>query len=519
MNNDPHTALRHAVEMHRNGRIAQAETLYRQLVPLLPAHPDLPFLIGTACLQQGRCAEAIEWLQQAIERKPDRVEAMCNLGVALKELGRLDESLAVLDRGIATIPQNASLHLNRGSVLNALHRHAEALESLDQAVALNPNNPESHNNRGAQLRDMRRYDEALAAYDRALALRADFVEAHNNRGNVLKSLGRTDEAMASFDRALALRPGHVSAQWNKSLVALLTGDFATGWPLYERRWQRMALRHHVRSFAQPRWNGEALDGKTILIYHEQGLGDCVQFVRYAPLLWARGARVVIDAQKPLVPLLQTLPGECDIIAAGDPLPDFDFHIPIMSLPLAFATTLETIPAETPYLFSDPARRKAWRKILGKKKRPRIGLVWAGKSTYQQDDLRSLALAQVAPLFEAPFDFHALHKDIPEDDTALFESGPLADHRAGLHDFADTAALIDELDLVISVDTSVAHVAGSLGKPVWVLLPFMPDWRWLLGRTDSPWYPSARLFRQPSPGDWASVIASVARELETATFGK
>lgn len=511
---DNRRRLRQAMARHQAGDIAGAQSVYRQLLPVMPEDVDLLFLIGTAELQSGRFDISAGWFERVLARRPDHPESLCNLATAYRELRRLDEALALIDRALTAAPDRPDWLMNRGQILNRMRRHDEALAAFDRAAKLSPDNPMAHNNLGAQLRDMGRFDEALAAYDRALALRPDHVEALNNRGNALKMLKRTDEAMQSFDRALALRPNHVSALWNKALLALLIGDFAAGWPLYEWRWHRTGLRRHRRDFAQPQWRGEDIAGKRILLQAEQGLGDTVQFIRYAPLVCARGAKVIIEAQKPLLPLIESLEGDYRFVAAGDKLPDFDCHCPLMSLPLAFGTELATIPAATPYLFADPARRAIWRGRLGEKTGRRIGLAWAGKPSYRDDARRSLALAMLAPLLKLPFAFHAVQKDIPGGDGDALPAFPsLVLHTDRLTDFAETAALIAELDLVISVDTAVAHVAGALGRPVWLLLPFAPDWRWLLDRDDSPWYPTARLFRQPKAGDWKAAIADAGRALE------
>lgn len=507
--NGPQDALAQAIAQHRAGRIDQAAAAYRALLAALPDDPHISFLLGTAELQRGQYAESIRWLKRALERSPDQEGALTNLSVALRLDRRLDEALAAIDRSIALNPASDGKHINRGNVLHDMRRLDDALAAFDRAAALAPANPETHNGRGVVLKDLGRPEEALIAYDRTLALQPNHAEAVNNRGVVLKALHRFDEARTAFDRALALRPNYLSALQNKAILELLLGNFATGWELYEKR---RNLPQMDRDASTPRWNGEPLADKTLLILAEQGVGDMVQASRYVPLLIRRDARVVIQAQQPLLPLLKSLKADCDLIAKGDPLPPCDAFCAAMSLPRAFAAAPGTIPIDIPYLFADPARQAAWRARLGKKTSPRVGIAWQGNPEHENDLRRSMPLRYLEPLLRLPFDFHALAKDISTADAVTLRTMPMTVHADGLHDFADTAALIAELDLVVTVDTAVAHVSGALGKPVWILLPHLPDWRWLLGRDDSPWYPTARLFRQPSPGDWASVIEAVEKEL-------
>jgi hypothetical protein len=300
------------------------------------------------------------------------------------------------------------------------------------------------------------------------------------------------------------------------MLKLLLGDYEEGWELYEWRWKDWG-RDFVRPFPQPLWLGDApIAGKTLLIHPEQGLGDFIQCCRYIPMVEAMGAKVLVEVTAPLVPLISTLKGSFSVVRSGQPLPHFDFHCPIMSLPLAFRTTVETIPANVPYLFADPARKALWQQRLGPRTRMRVGLAWSGNPSHKNDLNRSMPFRALAPWLALAVDFHVLQKDIrPEDAAALAQFPNVQVHSAELGDFADTAALADEMDLVISVDTSVAHLAGALGRPLWVLLPFNPDYRWFLDRSDSPWYPSATLFRQPALGDWDSVVAAVEAQLHNA----
>ncbi|HTP94170.1 MAG TPA: tetratricopeptide repeat-containing glycosyltransferase family protein, partial [Xanthobacteraceae bacterium] len=388
-------------------------------------------------------------------------------------------------------------------------------ESFDRAVALRPGYAEALSNRGLTLHALDRFEEALASFDRALTLRPDYAQAFFNRGATLQELKRFEEALASYDRALMLQPDYAEAHWNEALLRLLTGDFARGWRQYEWRWKNQSLALPQRNVPQPLWLGtESAIDKTILLHSEQGFGDTIQFCRYVPLVAARGARVILEVETPLLELMTSLAGATQVLAKGDPLPAFDVHCPLLSLPLAFATRHGTIPSLTPYLSAPAQAVQDWRARLGPKTRLRIGLAWSGRPTHKNDQNRSIALRALMPLLDLDATFVSLQKDVRADDaTMLQERGDLFHFGDALRNFADTAALISNLDLVISVDTSVAHLAGALAKPVWVLLPFVPDWRWLLDRDDSPWYPTARLFRQDDARTWDTVVPRVHRALQ------
>ena len=393
-------------------------------------------------------------------------------------------------------------------------RHADSVELATRALRLDPRHVDALCNRGAALRNLGRVQEALADYDRALALSPGHGPAHLNRGVALAALNRHEEAHAAYDRALQLNPNDERARFNRALARLVRGDLAGGFADFEARWTGSDTQAGPRPFAAPQWSGrEPISGKTLLLHTEQGLGDAIQFSRYVPQVGAEGATIVLEAHAGLAPLLAQLPGVARTVVRGEPLPPFDLHCPLMSLALAFGTTLETIPHAVPYLRAPEAHLERWRSRLGPRTRPRVGLAWSGSTTLKNDRNRSIPLAQLAPLRAGPFDFYALQKDIRAADAEALASGPALPAFADeLEDFRDTAALIQEMDLVISVDTAVAHLAGAMAKPVWLLLPWSPDWRWLLERTDSPWYPTARLWRQPQPGDWASVVEGAAREL-------
>ncbi|MBM3302583.1 MAG: glycosyltransferase family protein, partial [Deltaproteobacteria bacterium] len=382
------------------------------------------------------------------------------------------------------------------------------------SIELKPDYAEAWSNRGNALNDLRHHEEALASCERAIELKPDSAEAWINRGVALGDLRRHEEALASYDRSIELKPDSADAYWNKSLHLLRLGDFDQGWQLYEWRWQRDKFTSPSRNFPQPLWLGDAsLEGGTILLHSEQGFGDSIQFCRYAKLVKKLGARVVLEIESPLIELFTTLEGVDEIVEKGAVLPNFDYHCPLLSLPLAFKTTVTKIPRDVPYLYSGEAKREQWAQHLSiSKDKPSIGIVWSGNPKHKNDHNRSIRLEDMSQAFSDKFHWFSLQKDVPKAEHLLLRSAGVRDHSARLRDFSDTAGLISQLDLVISVDTSVAHLAGALGKPVWVLLPYVPDFRWMWDHEDSAWYPHMRLFRQSSEGDWDTVIARVGQEL-------
>jgi tetratricopeptide (TPR) repeat protein len=376
---------------------------------------------------------------------------------------------------------------------------------------LRPEHAEALLNRGATLHELKRFDEALASYDRALMLWPDYAEALSNRGWTLHELKRFDEALASYDRALTLRPDYAEAHFNEACCRLLIGDFDRGWEKNEWRWETGQARNTKRNFAQPQWIGSAdITDKTILLHAEQGFGDTIQFCRYVPLVAQRAARVIVEVQRPLHGLMCTLSGATQIVSRGDPLPDFDMHCPLFSLPLAFGTRLETIPSRVPYLTPSEAHLEKWKRRLPASGGARVGISWAGNPKFRTDFNRSIGLRLLLPLLaQTGVQFFGLQKDLREGDREILRQKPQIAHLGEeIESFDDTAAIISLMDLVISSDTSIVHLAGALGKPIWILLQLVPDWRWLLDREDSPWYPTARLFRQNETREWNDVIARV-----------
>ena len=515
-----------ASKLHQDGRIREAEYIYKQILAAQPDHFDCMHALGVALHQLGDHAQAVRLIALALKQNPRDAIALNNLGSALAVQGRLAEALVSFSSAVAARPDYAEAYAHCSDVLRELGRDAEAIEGYDRALALQRDLVEAHCGRGIALANLKRLDEAIQSYDRALKLWPDFAEAHCGRGIALAELGRIDEALDGFARAQSLRPDYAEAHVNEATYRLLLGDFEGGFEKYEWRWQTARFRANKRSFAQALWRGsDDSAGKTILLYGEQGFGDTIQFARYVPLVAAFGAQIVLEVPGPLhalmASLLPSLPGEPQIVSAGDPLPDFDLQCPLLSLPLAFRTRLDTIPCDVPYLSAPAAKVAAWRERLGAHAKPRIGLVWAGNPRkdaphiHRLDHERSLALDRLAPFFEVDAcSFYSLQKG--DDAQKQLREGPwrdrVIDFTDDLHDFSDTAALIANLDLVISVDTSVLHLAGALGKPVWLMNRYNTCWRWLRDRDDTPWYPSLRQFRQDATRDWGSVIGRITAAL-------
>ena len=492
-------------------RLEDALESYDQALRLRPDYVEVLYNRGNALKELKRLDDAVESYDRAISVCPNYVEALFNRGNALEELGRLEDALKSYDRAVAVRADFAEALSNRGNTLKALGRFEEALESYDRGLAAHPEHAETLYNRGVLLQELQRFPDAVESYDRALALRPHHAEALSNRGGALQELRRFADALASYNRALAIRPDYAEAQWNKALLLLLNGSFADGWLAYESR--RRMPSWTPRSFSGPEWSGGSLAGKRLLLYAEQGFGDTIQFARYAPLAAARGARVILEVQPSLESLLTTLNGVEAVVAMGNPLPPFDLHCSLLSLPFLFGTTRDTIPADVPYIRPTADRCDVWRRRL-----PRdaaiVGLVWSGSPESSRDRQRSIPFEQFAPLLTVPgIRFVSLQKDVRATDAcALRAQGKVIDLGADLKGFSDTCAAISQLDMVITVDTAVAHLAGAIGKPVWILLPYVPDFRWLLDCTDSPWYPSARLFRKSKGSDWAEVVSRVKSEL-------
>ena len=435
-------------------------------------------------------------------------------GLIFQRSGRLREAESAYREALKANPENAdALHL-LGTIAFQAGKHEPAVALIQRAIRINPNNANYYSNCGPALRNLNRYEEAIACYHSAIALAPDHPQAWYNLGKTYFDFRKPAEALEAYTRQLEINPDHASSRWNRSLANLLLGNLSEGWREYEFRWTATAASTSKRIFAAPQWSGEPIVGKTLFIHAEQGLGDTIQFCRYALLAADRGAHVIVECQPELLDLLRSISHISTLIRPGEPLPEFDFQIPMMSLPMAFETSLENIPSSAPYLHSDPARILNWKSRLEKLGSPQnIGLVWAGGEKHPSNEKRSMRLSQFALLAElAGISWISLQKGSPSEQLAQAPF-PVLDWTSELHDFADTAALIQSLDGVVTVDTAVAHLAGALGKPVWILIPFLPDFRWLLDRNDSPWYPTARLIRQPALGDWAGSIQRLFSTLD------
>jgi tetratricopeptide (TPR) repeat protein len=478
---------------------------------------------AVALFRQGEMGGARALCEEILKAQPEHYTSLNLLGMIAARTGDPTRALVLFGKAIAADPQRSPAHCNRGVTLLELGDVPGALASLEQATRLNPQDAEAHLNKGNALRASWQLEAALESYERALALKPDFVEAHTNRGVALVQLARYEDAGASFERAIALRPEHASAVFNRGLLRLLLGDFERGWPDYEWRFRVGAMSGALGRYGPRLWSGsgsgseERLEGRRILLYGEQGFGDTIQFARYIEKVAALGADVTLEVQPQLAVLLrsQGLHGVSAVVEAGEAVPAaHDYHSPLMSLPRAFGTRLTSIPgAAVPYLRSDPMRVARWQERLGARTRPRIGLAWSGRATHWNDRNRTLSLAEWLAHLPPGFQYVSLQKEVRETDRTTLRANPhIMDVARELGDFADTAALCDCLDLIISVDSSVAHLGGALGKRTWILVPFNPDWRWLLGRDDSPWYPTATLYRQKGMGEWREVLERVGAEL-------
>ncbi len=503
-----------ALILQQTGRTEEAAAAFGSVTALDPHDADAWAGRGEMLLLLGRAQPALESLDRASALRPATADLHMNRGVALRALGRLDEALAAQDRALAAGPSGAEAWSNRGNVLQDLGRLEDALASHDRALALKPGHVDAWLNRGNALRGLGRLEDALVSLDRALALDPGSADGHYHRGLVLTDLRRLDEAETALDRAIALRPDHAWAALSKATIPLLRGDFARGWPLYEAR-RRLNPDAGPRALRRPPWLGETpLQGRTILVHAEQGLGDTLQFCRYAAPLAERGTRVILQVQEPLLGLLEGLQGVAVLLAQGQTSPAFDLHCPLLSLPLALGTTLETIPAQRAYLAARPDKVQTWAAALGPRTRPRIGLAWSGRAEHNNDRSRSLPLAELIPQLPGRFDYVSLHQEVrPSDQAALAANPRIRFFGPQLADFTDTAALVSLMDVVVSVDTSIAHLAGALGMDTRLLLARIgQDWRWLLDRTDSPWYPTMTLYRQDADCGWAGSLAAVWRDL-------
>jgi tetratricopeptide (TPR) repeat protein len=556
----PELLAKLAVVLLKGGRLAEAERAVRRAIAVRPDNIDLRASLGTILTDLNRLDDAVAAFREALALKPraagTQITLQTGLGLALMKLGRFDEAITAYGTAAALAPERAGDWLGEANyqmalVLRRQGRLDAAAAALEQAAALRPASAETYNTLGVTLKELRRTEQAIACYRRAIELDPRFAAAypnlggalcdlgrhaeavpvlkaavdlapgaaggHSNLANALLGLGRIEEARASYDKAVACGPADphmASARFNRSLLVLLDGDYREGFAEYEWRRRGGLPNYKPRAFAEPEWQGEDLAGRTILLHAEQGMGDTLQFCRFVPEVEARGGRVVLEVQPPLVSLLAaSFPG-ATVIAERTPRPPVDCHLPLMSLPWRLGTTLDTLPATVPYLAADPAKVALWCERLTAAPGLKVGLVWAGSPKTGHDRQRSLAASVLLPqLPREGVSLFSLQKDHRSgDEAALAAHGAITDLAPLLGDFSDTAAAVSVLDLVITIDSAVAHLAGALGRPTWVLLPYALDWRWLRHRTDSPWYPSARLFRQDAPGAWAGALARLGAAL-------
>ena len=510
--------LNKALEALRSSNLDSANLYLKQAIRFQSNNPHALRLLGVVAAQRGKYTEALEHVKKSLKHLPKNPLALSNLGNIYLALKQYQNALEAFDRSIKLDPNYYEVWTNKGNVLHELELYEDALICHDKSISLQPGYPEAWTNKGNALYELGRYEMAIEHHNNALSLRPDYFQALTNKAIALFELGFYEDAIEHCDKALLLNPEYSEAKWSKCLPLLLQGDFHRGLPLYESRWSsgKITAPQDKRSFDKPTWLGaESLHGKTIFLYGEQGLGDFIQFCRYAKLVSDLGARVILEVPTALKDLLAGLEGVSQFVVKDDPLPEFDYQCPLLSLPLAFQTSVETIPNVVPYLKQEQNSDKfqKWTQRLGIQTKPRVGLVWSGNPRHKNDRNRSLLLSEMVPYLPDRFEYISLQKEVRAADQATLEANPqILNFAADLHDFSDTAALIWQLDLVISVDTSVAHLSGALGKNTWILLPYVPDWRWMLERVDSPWYPSMTLYRQSAKGSWNQVLNQIHSDL-------
>ncbi len=538
-----------ALGLRGAGRLEEAEAEFERLLAEHPEFPEPLLALAETALQKGRFARAAELCARALEAgarpaaahflraralaelgereaaiaayrhaiaaQPKLLQAYNNLGNLLSAEGRLDEAIASFRQAVAVKPDYALAWYNLGNALRRRERLAEAIEAYRRALRAKPDYPEVLNNLGNALKEADRLEEAAARLERAVALRPGFAEALNNLGVVLKELNRNDESIRAYRAALAVAPGLADARFGLSLLLLLKGEYLEGWQAYEARWNSIEFPAVHRKLPEPLWDGESFPGRTLLLHFEQGYGDSLQLLRYVPLAAGRGGRIVLEVQRPLLRLAARFGDVAQVIANGDPRPPYDLQCPLLSLPFAFRTTLDNIPARLPYLHADPRLVEEWRGRLGGGGALKVGLVWAGNPRQKSEPKRGIGLEPCLPLLRVDgVRWYSLQAGKRAADAARLAPGALTDLSPQLSDFAETAAAIANLDLVVTTDTAVAHLSGALARPTWVMLRWSPDWRWHLGRDDNPWYPGCmRLFRQPRRDDWPAVVANVKSALE------
>lgn len=503
---------------YQKGDFEEAIKNYQHAIKFNPNNFEAYNNIGAALKAMDRIDSAIDYYKKALRIKPDAEEIYFNLGVAFNDQCELDAAINNYHKAVALNPDYAEAYNNLGTALNEQGKFEEAIENYNTAVRLKPGYAEALNNLGSAFNDMGKYDEAVEKFKQALQIEPDSAEIHYNIGNNFKGKGEYEKAIEKYKNAIALNSGYAAAHWNMGLTCLLLGRYKEGWMEYEWRFKK-AEHKTIYSYKLdlPRWNGLSFAGKRLLIHDEQGFGDTIQFVRYLPIVKALGGTVIFETRKPLINILRGFPGIDELVERSNDKEAYtgcDLYMPLLSLPGIFNTTVVTIPDKAPYLYADSGKKDYW---LGRLKGDglKVGLVWAGKAGHLNDKNRSCRLEHFLPLSHIKgIQLYGLQKgDVASQIERLPEGLIQANLGEEFEDFSDTAGIIESLDLVITVDTAAAHLAGAMGKPVWTLLPFAPDWRWMLDREDSPWYPTMRLFRQKKAGDWDEVISFLAEELK------
>lgn len=513
--------LQSAIGLAQKGQIQDAEKAFRQQLSVEPNDPAAHHNFAVFLSTQGRGEEAATHYRRALQHRPQYLEALRNFALLRTTQRQFQEAAGLLWNAVRQQPGDVQSLSVLGNTLILARRAAEAIPVYRHAIRLSPDEALLHNQLGLAFFDTGRFEEAEQSFLHALRLDPRLVSAHNNLGSLCKAMGRTKEAFACFEIALALDPESVKTKWNRALTMLSAGDFERGWQEYEWRWQRPET--PPRQYSQPRWNGELLKGRRILLYAEQGLGDTIQFIRYASLLKAQGATVLFECPMPLAKVLRSVPGIDEFFMEGQPLPRFDLHAPLMGLPRLCKTTLSDVPAPIPYLTPDEKRVDLWRARLNQVTKPGdflVGLAWQGNPHHQWDHFRSIPLVRLEPLTKLPrVRLVSLQRGPGIEQIGQFQRligntllVPMDGQQTTPEHLADTAGLMANLDLVISVDTATAHLSGALGRRTWTLLSFVADWRWMIDRLDTPWYPTMRLFRQEAFGGWNPMIVELANHL-------
>ena len=464
--------------------------------------------------QEGNLKEAKNIYEQILKHKPNHFDALQLLGILYGQINKKDKAIKLLELALQIKPDDAATLNNYGVILTEVNRTNDSYEVLDKATNIKPDYAEAYSNKGNTLKLLEKYDDAVKAYSKAIQLKPNYAEAYNNRGVIYKELSQMNLALKDLKKAISLKPDYPEANSTMGVTLLLTGNFSKGWEQYEWRWKDLSDPSVIRSFKQPLWDGKkSLKDKSILLYSEQGLGDTIQFSRYILLIKALGAKVILETHKELLNIVGSIDSNITVILMGQTLPHFDFQCPLLSLPLKFGTGLKNIPSPNRYICADKRIVPKWKKKIGSQKKPLVGLAWEGNPLHKNDYNRSILLAELIPHLPKKYEYIGLQKDIRESNLKTLKRSSMIDNLIDKNvSMDDTAAIIENLDIVISVDTSVAHLSASMGKPTWILLPFVPDWRWLLNRNDSPWYKSVKLFRQEKRGNWELVFKDLNKKL-------